>query len=818
MKAETLYFAYLTPETPYLDANGRPLSGAKLTFWRSGTTEVAPVYEEETLETEYTQPIEADDDGVFPAIYLTPAITYRVKLEDALGRLVWDVDPYLHGAPPASEVIAFTEVNPPSTTPPHIFEVPPGVTKVTVLVVAGGAGGVTTSLGGGAGAGGLIFEEDYPVTPEDQIEIRVGGGGPLSGNGQNSSFGALVAIGGGTAAQSGGSGGGGTGAPGTPAPPGSGTPGQGHDGGVANTIGGGGGGGAGEPGHPAGDIGGDGGDGLYFGDVFGEEYGEDGWFAGGGPGRDQQPGVANGGRGGGGKSMPNTGGGAAGGETGNSGIVLVKYGNPGVVFLSPVYQPVRNSRILPGAALKFFADDEIAATYSDPDLSTPLSHPVVANAGGYFPPVYLADPAADYTVQLKDAAGNVIDGPSDNPLPSITEIDPSSADVGDSEFALTVTGTGFVTDSVVRWNGEALATTYVSATELVATVPGAKVADAGIALVSVFNPVPMGGESNFLPFRIANPVPEISSLSPSSTQSSSGAFTLTVEGSGFLPSSVVRWNGSPRATTYVSSTELEAAILADDVAEAGTFEVTVFNPPPGGGTSIPAQLTVESPTTDPDFANVVSLLHFDGTDGSTTITDVIGKTWTVQGNAHLDTEDKKFGSASLLLDGSGDGISTGHSSDFDFGSGDFTIEMWLLPATLTGIPNIIAKRAGQNFAPFSILLDSGRLRCRSSITGSSWAIDMTSTAQLSTESWNHIAYTRQGNTFRQWINGTLTNSGTASGSLLANTDGVYVGRTSNDLGDAYAGRIDDLRITKGVARYTANFTPPSAPFPDQGPS
>jgi FG-GAP-like repeat/Abnormal spindle-like microcephaly-assoc'd, ASPM-SPD-2-Hydin/FG-GAP repeat len=89
-----------------------------------------------------------------------------------------------------------------------------------------------------------------------------------------------------------------------------------------------------------------------------------------------------------------------------------------------------------------------------------------------------------------------------------------------------------------------------------------------------------------------NPKPTITSLSPSSATHGGAGFTLTVNGTGFINSSVVNWNGSPRATTYVSSTEVTATITAADIAKAGSFKVTVTNPAPGGGTSAAKTFTV----------------------------------------------------------------------------------------------------------------------------------------------------------------------------------------------------------------------------------
>jgi hypothetical protein len=91
-----------------------------------------------------------------------------------------------------------------------------------------------------------------------------------------------------------------------------------------------------------------------------------------------------------------------------------------------------------------------------------------------------------------------------------------------------------------------------------------------------------------------NPVPSITSLSPSTSPAGSRALALTVTGTKFISGSVVRWNGSTRATTYVSSTSLNATITPDDMAASGSATVTVYNPSPGGGTSGGLSFTISS--------------------------------------------------------------------------------------------------------------------------------------------------------------------------------------------------------------------------------
>jgi phage tail sheath protein FI len=136
---------------------------------------------------------------------------------------------------------------------------------------------------------------------------------------------------------------------------------------------------------------------------------------------------------------------------------------------------------------------------------------------------------------------------------------------------------------VVNFNNAALATTYVGAGQLTATVPASAIAGpvtgSVTANVTVTNPTPGGGPSAVAKFTIngVNQLPKVTSLSPSSAVAGGGTFTLTVTGSGFVPSSVVNWNGAPLATTDVSDTVLQAAVPAANIASvpAAAAQVTV---------------------------------------------------------------------------------------------------------------------------------------------------------------------------------------------------------------------------------------------------
>ncbi|MGC1768596.1 MAG: hypothetical protein WA785_09795 [Candidatus Acidiferrales bacterium] len=181
--------------------------------------------------------------------------------------------------------------------------------------------------------------------------------------------------------------------------------------------------------------------------------------------------------------------------------------------------------------------------------------------------------------------GSTGGNPSPNPAPTVTSLSPTSATAGAASLTLTVNGTNFISSSTVLWNGSARSTTFVSSVELQAAISASDVASAGTAPVTVSSPAPGGGTSSSLAFTISNPAPVIGSLNPSSIVAGSGAFTLSVNGSNFTSDAVVEWNSASRTTTYVSGTSLQAAITMADVASAGSAQVTVFTPTPGGGTS-----------------------------------------------------------------------------------------------------------------------------------------------------------------------------------------------------------------------------------------
>lgn len=196
---------------------------------------------------------------------------------------------------------------------------------------------------------------------------------------------------------------------------------------------------------------------------------------------------------------------------------------------------------------------------------------------------------------------------TESSLPQILSLAPSSALVNSGALTLTVNGSNFVSGSVVRWNGTTRATTFVSATQLTASIAASDLTTTGPAIVTVANPAPDGGVSNEVTFTVAsaNPIPNLTSLTPSSATAGGPAFTLTVNGQGMVNGAIVRWNGQNRTTTFVSGTRVTAAINASDIAAGGTITITVLNPSPGGGVSNVLPFTVaEAGAPAPTIASI----------------------------------------------------------------------------------------------------------------------------------------------------------------------------------------------------------------------
>src|ERR1017187_3100827 len=245
-------------------------------------------------------------------------------------------------------------------------------------------------------------------------------------------------------------------------------------------------------------------------------------------------------------------------------------------------------------------------------------------------PANLLTSPAQYSVQVTNPGGavsNVVTFTVAAAL-SLGSISPTTAPVGSAAFTLAVTGASFVASSQVTLNSTALATTFVSSNSLTATVPASLVSSAGQFNVQVVSPG--AAASNALPFSVVSPA--IGSLSPSSVSSGVAAFNLAVSGVNFVSGSQVSLDGSALATSFASSTLLNAAVPAALVAGPKVASIVVTNPGVSGNVSLGAPFTVIA-----TLAIATTSLP-GGTSGSTYSVTLAGRggtppyTWTASGN------------------------------------------------------------------------------------------------------------------------------------------------------------------------------------------
>lgn len=205
---------------------------------------------------------------------------------------------------------------------------------------------------------------------------------------------------------------------------------------------------------------------------------------------------------------------------------------------------------------------------------------------------------------------------------------------------------------------------------------------------------------------------------------------------------------------------------------------------------------------DPYFANVLLLLRADGVNGSTTITDnsIYARTMTAYADAQISTAQSKFGGASLYFDGTGDYVEGPSSSDWVLDT-DHCIEFWIYPVGSQALASgIIGTYTGWNSysGKWQIVMTGSTIYAMT--PSGNYGLNTTLTAAT----WSHVAWVRNGTTTSFYVNGT---------SVTSTASADYNNYAPIRLGTGYSvfnGYLDDIRITKGVPRYTANFTPPGA--------
>jgi len=288
---------------------------------------------------------------------------------------------------------------------------------------------------------------------------------------------------------------------------------------------------------------------------------------------------------------------------------------------------------------------------------------------------------------------------------------------------------------------------------------------------------------------------------------------------------VVVRNASNQTTCWVNGVRSTSGILTNAVASANYAPIDGVQVASGPGNSIDGYLsgtrlvigsalydvnspTISVPTSPPtNIANTSLLLNY--TNGQ--ISDATSKNnLETIGDAKISTAQSKFGGSSMYFDGTGDWLTIPNSQNFVFGSGDWTVELWVRPASTSRQGFVTLENSAGTNVPWEVGINaSGKFRVLVQTSAGQVVIDGSTTPTINT--WYHIAAVRNGSTVTLYVNGVSEATGNVStNALVSETAPVYVG--TYNYGFPLNGYIDDLRITKGIARYTTNFTPPTTAF------
>ena len=220
--------------------------------------------------------------------------------------------------------------------------------------------------------------------------------------------------------------------------------------------------------------------------------------------------------------------------------------------------------------------------------------------------------------------------------------------------------------------------------------------------------------------------------------------------------------------------------------------------------------TFGSTAGDDQFAKVTAMFNFDGSDGDTTTAglDASNKNLTLSYSSgdELSNTQKKFGATSLYV---ADNVTISSSDGFNMGTGDFTIEAWYYFTSFSNSFGHYDQWASGSTGAGNVQMwnsTSAQGKIKWYYDGSS---NFTSSTTMSTGQWYHVAYVRESGTLKIYFNGTVDSTTQSYSGQLGKTGTLYLGDQHAGGGSAPQYYIDDLRVTKGLARYTSNFTAPT---------
>lgn len=209
------------------------------------------------------------------------------------------------------------------------------------------------------------------------------------------------------------------------------------------------------------------------------------------------------------------------------------------------------------------------------------------------------------------------------------------------------------------------------------------------------------------------------------------------------------------------------------------------------------------------IADVISLLHMDGTNGSTSFVDATGKAWVSTG-AEISIAQARWDQSAFFA-GTSDYLTAGNAADFSFGSDPFTVDFWMNPSTLGDNTYLAGRSNPGSGLGFDIRLDRGEILL---VGVNGWSFNIgtyavTDAQYVITNEWQHIAISATTSNVYLFYNGVLTGS-SARATITDGGNPFRLGYQANFGGGDYEGYLDEFRISD-TALWTADFTPPTSP-------
>ena len=359
--------------------------------------------------------------------------------------------------------------------------------------------------------------------------------------------------------------------------------------------------------------------------------------------------------------------------------------------------------------------------------------------------------------------------------------------------------------------GAAGSTTVVANTTALLAISSPSAGD--MAYVSGNNTLYFYNGSGWYKIALINTTPSISGVSASYALAVDGtATTVTLvasdpEGLPITYSIASDTSGNIATVTQGtgSSTNVFTITPSTNTAHAGTFSLT-FRASDGVNFATAASsftLTFVVQNSKYTTALITSVGANNAVNNTFDDKSTNNHTITAAGDVHQTTfSPYRHAGYSAYFDGTGDKLTVADNADFNFGSGNSTLEMWVYPTDVSGTRNLIT-RGTSGYSGF-ILSHSGFLE---SLSGSSWDVNITFSSALTANSWQHIAVVRDGNTWTVYKDGTSVGTGTATGTVTSASQTLTIGERAGQ--SNFAGYMTDLRIVKGTAVYTSNFTAPT---------